>query len=330
MREKRRKGRFAPFFQDQKKPTDRQSKSSNDQSGSFAERHFPNFEESSAAFSFSAPLFPFSFEKKSRSSLEKNALAAFEQTFGDPIRRSKGRPIISSIKKRMTDISALANSVGGSAALMVFAVLLAFLLATLLVFTFEKTSREPVRPDHFLQSMILMAIVTATIMQAIGDSMARGLGIFGALAMLRLRLDVASPRSVAFAFAAIAVGVGCGVFGFLNTVIGTLAFCAAAFLLFLSPFNRAENLVGRLQFEAPRSSGDRKKVDQLLAFFCQKSALKDRRLFFSKEKAALAAFDFSFKMRDESQIEAFADELKKLEDLREVKLSFKNSLEPNA
>ena len=105
--------------------------------------------------------------------------------------------------------------------LIAFSVLLTFLLSSLIVFTYEKVSRDVITPDHFLQALILMSIVTTTIMQSIGDSPARGFGIFGALAILRFRTQMISPRNISFIFAAMAVGIACGVYSFVNAIIGT-------------------------------------------------------------------------------------------------------------
>ena len=130
---------------------------------------------------------------------------------------------------KMEFFASLAAFDNQSAVLIVFSVLLTFVLSGLIVFTFEKVSREVTTPDHFLQSLILMSLVTTTIMQSIGDSLARGFGIFGALAILRFRTQIFSPRNISFIFAAMAVGIACGVYSFANAIIGTIAFCSAAF-----------------------------------------------------------------------------------------------------
>ena len=94
------------------------------------------------------------------------------------------------------------------------AILCSFFLSSLIVFTYQITTRDISRPAHLLQSMSLIAIVAATVMQAIGDSLARGLGMLGALAIIRFRTVLNDPRNMAFMFASIAAGIACGVFGF--------------------------------------------------------------------------------------------------------------------
>ena len=96
----------------------------------------------------------------------------------------------------MFDLSSLSNNAQNTpVSLIFFAALMSLGLSLLLVLTYEKTSREVVRPDHFIQSLLLMSIVTTTIMQSIGDSLARSFGIFGALAIIRFRFDLSANFS---------------------------------------------------------------------------------------------------------------------------------------
>lgn len=120
-----------------------------------------------------------------------------------------------------------------------YTVLLSFLLSSLIAFTYEKTTRKVITPIDFLQSLILVAIVAATVMQAIGDSVARGLGMLGALAIIRFRTSLRTPRNMVFTFAALAAGISCGVYGYVIGIAGTIGFCAAAFILRYSPLGKA-------------------------------------------------------------------------------------------
>ncbi len=127
------------------------------------------------------------------------------------------------------------NTENPTALTILITVLCSFFLASLLVLTYELTTKGIHRPVHFLQSMALISIVAATVMQAIGDSIARGLGMLGALAIIRFRTVLNDPRNMAFMFAALATGIACGVFGFTIAFIGTIGFCVAAVLLRFSP-----------------------------------------------------------------------------------------------
>lgn len=120
----------------------------------------------------------------------------------------------------------------------VYALLMSFVLATFISFTYEKTTSHNRSPGHFIQSMILGAIIATIVAQAIGDSIGRGLGMLGVLAMIRFRTNITQPRNMIFIFASLALGISCGVFAFNIAFYGTLLFCILAFLLSVSPLKQ--------------------------------------------------------------------------------------------
>ena len=134
-----------------------------------------------------------------------------------------------------------------------YTIILAFLLSSTIAFTHKITSRNIIVPINFLQALILMAIVSATVMQAIGDSLARGLGMLGALAIIRFRTTLKTPRNMIFTFASLAAGIACGVYGFVIAVTGTLGFCFTALILRFSPLSQVNSLMGTLKFQLPMS-----------------------------------------------------------------------------
>lgn len=168
-----------------------------------------------------------------------------------------------------------ANTDNPNITTVLYTMLMAFLLSTLLAFTYEKTTRDIDVSFNFLQSLVLASIVSATVMQAIGDSLARGLGMLGALAIIRFRTTLRKPRNMMFIFASLAVGISCGVYGFNIAVVGTLTFCLVAFLLRLTPFSDNENLVGNLRFRLPMDAPiSEKEIRTLLKSTCSKHAVQ--------------------------------------------------------
>ncbi|MFM7193611.1 MAG: DUF4956 domain-containing protein [Bacteroidota bacterium] len=118
----------------------------------------------------------------------------------------------------------------------VYVLIWAFFLSSLIAITHRLTFRGDPYPSQFFQSLVLGAIVTAMVMMAIGDSLARGLGVFGAMAIIRFRTRIDDPRNVLFLFAALSSGLAVGVYGFLISFAGTIVFCVGAAILYFSPF----------------------------------------------------------------------------------------------
>src|SRR5688572_22823096 len=117
-----------------------------------------------------------------------------------------------------------------------YAFVWAFVLSGTIATTHRLTFTGDQYPKNFFQSLILGSIVTTMVMMAIGDSLARGLGVFGAMAIIRFRTRIDDPRDVLFLFAALSTGLAIGVYGFTIAFAGTVLFCIVAFILHVSPF----------------------------------------------------------------------------------------------
>ena len=158
------------------------------------------------------------------------------------------------------------------------AVLSSFFLSFPIVITYEFTTRDINRSANFTQSLALISIVAATVMQAIGDSLARGLGMLGALAIIRFRTRLDNPRNMTFMFASLAVGISCGVFGFTIAFVGTVVFCLAAILIRFSPIMNPSDLNGNVRFNLPFENIDDQVIEQILSKHCIKFKLDQYRI----------------------------------------------------
>lgn len=117
-----------------------------------------------------------------------------------------------------------------------YSFLWAFVLASIIAITHRLTFTGDYYPKNFFQSLVLGSVVTTLVMMAIGDSLARGLGVFGAMAIIRFRTRIDDPRDVLFLFAALSTGLAIGVYGFTISFVGSILFCLVAALLHISPF----------------------------------------------------------------------------------------------
>lgn len=154
-----------------------------------------------------------------------------------------------------------------------YTVMVSFLLSVLVAMTYEKTFRGLSYSRSFVQALVLAAIVAATVMQAIGDSLASGLGMMGALAIIRFRTGLKDPRDIIFMFASLASGISCGVGAYHVAIVGTLGFSVSAFILYLSPFGQSSSFDGMLRFNMENDAKDKGLLADILKKNCQKFAL---------------------------------------------------------
>lgn len=218
-------------------------------------------------------------------------------------------------------------------------ILSAFFLSSLLVVTYEFTTKSVYRKPYFLQSLALISIVAATVMQAIGDSVATGLGMLGALSIIRFRTEINDPRNITFMFASLAIGIACGVFGLSIALVGTLAFCLFAIILKYSPLHDPAEIVGSLRVQVPRDTPQQEAIEQKLSACCACFELDSMRLLSPKiEKVvdsegieqeqqvreALQEFNYSFRLKEKASIPLLTSQLEEIDGMQGLKISFKN------
>ena len=76
--------------------------------------------------------------------------------------------------------------------------LLAFILSSVIAMIYERTFQGLSYSRGLVQSMVLGSIVSCLLMIAIGDNIARGIGIVGSLAIIRFRTNLRDPRDLVF------------------------------------------------------------------------------------------------------------------------------------
>jgi uncharacterized membrane protein YhiD involved in acid resistance len=157
--------------------------------------------------------------------------------------------------------------------MVLFTFLLAFLCASVIALTYYFTTPSTLKSANYIQALILSSVIATMILQSIGDNVASGLGILGALTIINFRTSFRDPRDIIFMFAALGVGIACGSYVFLIAITGTSMFCFLALALKFTPFSLGTHLIWELRVRVR----DRSKVIQLekiLDQFCRRATLE--------------------------------------------------------
>jgi uncharacterized membrane protein YhiD involved in acid resistance len=168
-----------------------------------------------------------------------------------------------------------------------------------------------------VQSLILGSIVAGMIVQAIGDNLARGLGMMGALSIIRFRVSFRDPRDIIFMFAAMASGISCGVFGYGIAVIGTLGFCMAAVFLYFSPLGEYRYYDGLLRFNIQSDSAERAELESILNGHCRNFALITLR---ETTQGSRMEYAYHVKLKKGKTKDGLVDAVCKLSSVKDVNL----------
>jgi hypothetical protein len=197
------------------------------------------------------------------------------------------------------------------------ALLASFILSMAIAAVYRWTYQGLSFSRSFVHTQILASMVTSMLIMAIGNNLARGLGILGTLAIVRFRTPIREPRDIIFLFACLAVGIACGASVFLVAAIGTAAFCLVAMYLHWSPFASLRLYEGLLRFSLPPGSWSREKAREILGQYCSSVVLVAMR-----EAVQGNAIEYSYQVRlvDPTFHADLLDALRGIEDISDVSL----------
>ena len=173
----------------------------------------------------------------------------------------------------LDSLNAQTVSENGGMITLVYILLLSFVLSTMLAFVYQKTFRGLSYSRNYVQAITLISIVAAVVIQSVGDSLARGIGIMAAMAIIRFRINLKDPRDTLFLFANLASGIACGAYAFGVATVGSLGFSAAALILYYSPLGPDNFFDGMLRFNMPSNDQESRKLEQLLKNNCKAFSL---------------------------------------------------------
>ena len=203
-----------------------------------------------------------------------------------------------------------------------YTLILTFILSSVIAWTYEKTFLGLSYSRNFVQAIVLSAVVAATVMQAIGDNVGRGLGMMGALSVVRFRTSFKDPRDIMFVFASLGAGIGCGVYAWGAAVGGTIAFSAVAFLLSRTGLGTKHFFDGMLRFALPNEPKVRGQIEDLM-----KSNLKTFILITMREVDGGARLDVAYQVRLRATKPAaeILTELSKIEGISDVQFMMQDA-----
>ncbi|MBN2053602.1 DUF4956 domain-containing protein [bacterium] len=191
--------------------------------------------------------------------------------------------------------------------------LVAFLMSTLVAVVYTRTFRGLSYSRGLVQAMILGSLISCLLMIAIGDNVARGIGIVGSLAVIRFRTNLRDPRDLVFLFAAFGVGVAAGVQSYPTALLGGVFFSIVAVLLHLLDFGTRRAHDGMVRFQVPTEQGAADQIARIL-----KKCTRHFALVTMRDVAQHNAVDYSYqvKLADPDGSNLLVQELKKVDGIR--------------
>lgn len=198
--------------------------------------------------------------------------------------------------------------------------LIAFICGLLISFFYRITYRGPGMSYSFLNSLIILAMITAVVIMVIGNNLARAFGLVGAMSIIRFRTAIKDTQDIMFIFFALAIGMASGV-GLYQLAI------ASSFIIGLVLFVLTKlNTVGPsqkdflLQFTFA-SNGGYEEAPFLSVFkkFCKTTKLINTK---ATMEGDLLELSFHINLKDPKFVTEFIKQLKESRGVSQVNLFF--------
>lgn len=157
----------------------------------------------------------------------------------------------------------------------VFSSLLIALICGMLISVFYRFSYQgPNYTPSFVQSMVLLSMITALVIMVIGNNLARAFGLVGAMSIIRFRTAVKDTQDIVFIFFSLTVGMAAGV-GFRFLALGATLFIGVILVI-----------MAKTRYATPRKSefllqlharldeeGQEEKYREVLKTYCKSHRL---------------------------------------------------------
>lgn len=155
----------------------------------------------------------------------------------------------------------------------IVSLLLAFGLGQAIAMVYMATFRGLSYSRSAVHSMAMGSVIACTLMLAVGNSIAAGIGVAVGLSAVRFRTTMRDPRDVMFVFAALGVGIACGLQAFGAALAGTAIFAGGSLLLHFTGYGSRRQPDGLLRFTAPATPEAEEELAKVLRAHCRTFSL---------------------------------------------------------
>jgi uncharacterized membrane protein YhiD involved in acid resistance len=170
----------------------------------------------------------------------------------------------------------------------------------------------------YVNSLVLLTLVTSVVMLVIGNNLARAFGLVGAMSIIRFRTAVRDVQDIVFIFFALSVGMASGVGLHVIAVAGTLIISMVAIVLITFNFGNPRKTEYLMQLTYTSTDENDKELNTFLRKYCRRFKLVNIK---NREDEDVEAFyQVAYKSRKNST--EVLRELKKVNSVKNVNLFF--------
>lgn len=195
----------------------------------------------------------------------------------------------------------------------------AFLCCSVIALFYRYTYRGPGYSVSFINSLVVLGMITAVVIMVIGNNLARAFGLVGAMSIIRFRTAVKETMDIVFIFFSLSIGMAAGVGLHIVAISGALFIGFIILLLSKTNLFSLSNEKFLLQFLYTGPHGNENApYMEVLNKYCKQITLLNIKSI--KENQLELSYHVSIKNKKDNS--KFIGELENVEGVRQINLYF--------
>ena len=196
----------------------------------------------------------------------------------------------------------------------------ALLCGLLIAWIYRRTYRGPGYSLSFVNSIVLLAMITSLVIMVIGNNLARAFGLVGAMSIIRFRTPVKDTRDIVYIFFGLAAGMAAGVGYHKIAIIGTLFVGLVIYAFSKTNLTAPRQEEYLLQFSFSSNGDDARTYQPVLERHCRRHQLINVRSLADEQESLELSYYVRFKDREKN--DQFMRDLRSVPGVDQINLFF--------
>jgi len=193
--------------------------------------------------------------------------------------------------------------------------LVAFFCGLIIAMIYRITYRGTSYSPTFVNSLVLLCMITAIVILVIGNNLARAFGLVGAMSIIRFRTAVRDVQDIMFIFFSLTIGMAAGVNLPEIALPGTLLVGSVIMLLVFTGFGRKDGNRHLLKVIYVPGNKIDDRIKSILGSYGRRIKLINL-----KNIGDLVESTYQFKLRWFKKMEKLSEELSEIDEIRQSNL----------
>ena len=196
------------------------------------------------------------------------------------------------------------------------------MIATLYRFTYQGFTYS----TDFVNTLIIITMVTSIVIMVIGNNLARAFGLVGAMSIIRFRTALKESRDIAFVFFGLAAGMAAGAGNHLIGMVAIPLICFFILILHWTTYGKTETNDFLVKFWMIPGDEDEPVYQSVFSIYLAQFRLQNVR---SARLGQFLELTFKVRLKKPEQSQAFIKDLSALEGIERASIVVSESMLAN-